>query len=153
MGKVFITDEVNDMYTADVTNASKIKVEDGASTYHVCTSAQADVTAEPVYDGACYLKQVSFGQYPVTAASFTVYDTYDCASSVSSFGASGANIVGTVAWDVGAASGTTAGKGPFVIPFNVYLASGLSVAGSLTAANPGGAYIGAVKNVSVVYQS
>ena len=40
MGKVFITDEVNDNYTADVTNAGKIKVEDGASLFATISSAQ-----------------------------------------------------------------------------------------------------------------
>ena len=158
MGKVFITDEVNDMYTADVTNAGKLKVEDGAAAFWKVSSAFAEVSGVTGGVGAgTYLKNIIFGQYPATAASLTIYDTLEKSAEVSSFGTSGSNIVATFVFPVGFASGQTCSvtypvtnNCPYTIPLNVYLASGLTVQQGCSATTD---YLGCVNNVTITYQS
>ena len=154
MGKVFITDEVNDMYTADVTNAGKLEVETGAAAFSLLSSAKSLISAETVSTAACYLKSLIIGEHPASAATLTIYDTGISAGGVSGFGSSGANIVATLAWTMGAASAVVSGMGsiPKVIPINVYLASGLTI-GTVSAAAPGLGYKGCMRNVTVVYQT
>lgn len=147
MGKVFITDEVNDSYTADVTNGGKLKVETGASTFHKCTSAQVTALCEKVYDGACYLNKIIFGKAPATAASFSVYDcTTAFSSSVTAFGTSGSNIVCELVETKVALSGE---QYPKVLPIDVYLASGLTVGVSVSAIS---GTTGCWDDITVVYQ-
>ena len=154
MGKQFITDEVNDMYTARVTSAGKLKVEDGAATFKKIDSAYCEISAHKVYDGACYLKSLIIGQLPATAASIQIFDcSTGQATSVSAFGTSGDNVVAVLNFQLGALSaGISAGASqnqPFAIPFNVYCASGLCVGN--TSALTGLA--GATPNITVVYQA
>lgn len=154
MGKVFITDETNDTYTADVTNAGKIKVEDGAATFARVDSAYCEVSGHKVYDGACYLKTLIIGELPPTAAAITIYDCSTALStSITAFGTSGSNVVATIKWTMGAASGgISAGQmqgTPMVVPFNVYLASGLTISNTSTLST----LAGATPNITAVYQA
>lgn len=163
MGKVFITDEVNDMYTADVTNAGKLKVEDGAALYRYLTSAQSVTSGQIVASGAAYLKSVIIGQFPQSAATLCLFNSKsDNASGVeglTAFGTSGDNVIGKITFEMGAASATTCGlaclitnKVPVVVPFNVYCSSGIVAAISLSGAL-GSAYLGCMKGVTVTYQT
>ena len=154
MGKVFITDEVNDSYTADVTNAGKVKTEDGAAAFSFLSSAKSLVSAQTVSTAPCYLKSIIIGEKPVTAATLTIYDTGISAGNVSGFGSSGANVVATLVWNMGAASAVVSGLGsePKLIPMNVYLTSGLTI-GTVSAAAPGLGYLGCLRNVTIVYQT
>ncbi len=77
MGKVFITDEVNDMYTAQVTRAGKVEVEDGAAQFYTFTSARKE-DATSAITAPCYLKSVILGASPATSTFLTLYD---CSSS------------------------------------------------------------------------
>ena len=151
MGKVFITDEVNDMYTAGVTNADKLKVEDGAALYAQVSAYSTDA-GYAIFEGPGYLKSIIIGEYPQTAAAFRMFDTYACASSVSGWGTSGTHVIGKIAYNVGAASGMVCGQanyGPRVIPMNVYLASGLSIVN----ASAQDSRIGAFKSLIFTYQT
>lgn len=154
MGKVFITDEVNDMYTADVTRGGKIKSEDGAGSHFFCASANQLLSAEQVVASAAWLKSVIIGEYPQTAACFSVLDTASATmGNISAFGTSGSMFVGKIAYNLGAASAMVCGKAdypPMVIPFNVYCASGIAI--SRHSAHDSGGRVGAFKSVTVTYQ-
>jgi hypothetical protein len=163
MGKVFITDEVNDMYTADVTNAGKIKVEDGASLFKVLSSAQTITSAQGIVCAACYVKSVILGRYPATAASLHLFDTDPNNATglegYSALGTTGDHHVVQLAFPVGFASGQTCAVTnpvtditPCTIPINVYCASGL-VAVISSSANMADGFVGAMENVTIVYQT
>ena len=153
MGKVFITDEVNDNYTADVTNAGKVKIEDGASLFKLLSSAASTVnlSAQTVASTPCYLKSVILGSQAATASQLRLYNTTTSAQNLSAFGSSGDNIVGALHLDASGAVCATLAAYPRVIPFNVYCSSGLKVA-----IGEGQAYAtlsGCAKNVTIVYQT
>ena len=159
MGKSFITDEVNDTYTAQVTNGKKMKVETGASTYKFLATAHSLLSAEQVVASACWLKSVIIGQYPATAGCLTIINTSSATmGDISAFGTSGDNIVGKIAYTVGAASGETSGatvmldgRAPVEVPFNVYLSSGLAF--STHSAHDYAGRLGCFKSVTAVYQT
>ena len=163
MGKVFITDEVNDMYTADVTNAGKIKVEDGASSFMYLTSAQSVKSGQTVVNGAAWLKSVIVGEYPHSAATLHLYnagsDTSSGLEGLTAWGTSGDHVVGKVTFEVGADSAVACGisnlvtaQVPMVVPFNVYCSSGIVAAISLSG-TLGSAFLGCMKGVTVTYQT
>ena len=163
MGKQFITDEVDDRYTARVTNAGKIKTEDGASLFRYLTSAQTVLSGQIVASGAAFLKSVIIGQYPFSAATLTLFNTAsDNASGtegLTAWGTSGDHVIGKITFEVGAASAVACGisnllssKVPMVVPFNVYCSSGIMAAISLSGAL-GSAYLGTIKGVTVTYQT
>ena len=159
MGKVFITDEVNDMYTADVTNAGKLKIEDGASLFANISSAQTVTSAIRITSSPCYLKSVILGRYPATAASLHLFNGASAGlEGFTAYGTSGDNIASVLTFNVGAASGQTCSvtypvtdNAPYTIPINVYCATGLTVAigeGQLYAA-----LSGCASGVTVIYQT
>lgn len=162
MGKIFITDEVNDMYTGRVTSAGKLKIEDAAAQYAVVLSAAA-TAGKTVVSAPCFLKHVIIGQRPTVAASLRIYDTSaggnSCADGAglsalsSAFGTSGKCVLNWL-YDV---SGTgvcaaAAYEWPKVIPINVYMASGVAAEiGDAGIENAGA--IGGLRGVTVVYQA
>ena len=153
MTKVFITDEVNDNYTADVTNAGKVKVETADANYKLIASAQTTISAQAIYDGACYVKGISLS-YPATASTLIVYNTYVSAGGVSAFGTSGDNIVTRISIPVGHGSAVSGGgQTPFYVPLNVYLASGLSIGNGGHSANDSLGYVGCFRGGVVTYQA
>lgn len=148
MGKVFITDEVNDMYTADVTNASKVKVEDAAALFVALDSARTtkSTSGQYVATAPCYLKNVIIGHVPATATTLSFYNTTTSASDLSAFGSSGDHIIGRLDLDTASASNF-----PKTIPFNVYCTSGL-----IAAIGEGQDYAvasGCAKQITVTYQT
>jgi len=155
MGKVFITDEVSDTRTADVTNGRKLKVENGSSNFHVCNTAQTLISAEAIYDGGCYVEKVIFGSKPASAATLTIFDTYSSASHVSAFGSSGSNVACVLGLE---ASGAISGAGmnaldyPKSIDIGVYLTTGLSVGLSCSAADSLGR-LGTLQGCTIIYQT
>jgi len=150
MGKVFITDEVNDSYTADVTSGSKLKVEVGAGSWKGISSAHTTVSAQQVNDGGCYLSSIIIGTQPLTAGSIQIYDTYGSASNCSAFGTSGDNIVVSLGVEPSAASGFSVY--PKVIPINVYLTTGLCIGMGVSGSDSSNR-VGNIKDVTVVYQA
>ena len=160
MGKVFITDEVNDNYTADVTNAGKVKVEDGAAVFANISSAQTVTSAYRISSTPCYLKSVIIGRYPATAASLHLFNGASAGlEGFTAYGTSGDNIAGVLTFNVGAASGQACSvtypvtdNAPYTIPFNVYCSSGL-IAAISSSANMADGYLGCMENVTIVYQT
>jgi len=156
MGKVFITDEVSDTRTADVTNGRKLKVERGASNFHVCNTAQTLISAEAIYDGGCYVERVIFGSPPASATTLTIYDTYGSASHVSAFGSSGSNVACVLG--LNASSDAVSGVGvnvhsyPKTVDIGVYLTTGLSVGLGCSAADSLGR-IGTLQGCTIIYQT
>ena len=163
MGKQFITDEVDDRYTARVTNAGKIKTEDGASLFRYLTSAQSKTSGQIVASGSAFLKSVIIGQYPFSAATLTLFNTAsDNASGtegLTAWGTSGDHVIGKITFEEGAATAAACAltyvltqKTPIVVPFNVYCSSGIMAGISLSGAL-GSAYLGCLKGVTITYQT
>ena len=154
MGKVFITDEVNDQYTADVTNAGKVKVEIGAAGFSCLDSAYSVASGQRVASTACYLKNVIIGEVPQTAGSVWLYNSSSATlANLSAFGTSGDNIIGKITYRMGAASAMVCGVAnytPVNIPFDCYCSSGLIAAISPSAT---AGLLGCFKGVTIVYQT
>jgi hypothetical protein len=153
MGKIFVADEVNDAYTATVTNARKLKVEEGASTFQVLSSAIA-TAAQSVSTGACWFKKLILGTVPGTATVLHIYDTSSSAnfggsSLTTALGTSGTNKIAFLDLSTSGISAGTAAY-PKIIPFNVYCTSGLCIQVGDLGANTN---LGCLKNVTVVYQA
>jgi len=165
MGKTFITDETNDMYTAQVTNAGKLQIETGAakfkklglnSIYHPEGASCTGAVDEP-----CYFKALFMGQSPVTATTISIYDgtTAAIGSDLSSWGSSGDHIIAR--WDIqpsgdvseGGWVGISAAAAtyPKLIPFNVYCTSGLIV--TCGEGQSYAALSGECSGVSIIYQT
>jgi hypothetical protein len=144
MGKVFITDEVNDSYTADVTSVGNMKVETGASSHYkisgVPSSASYVLSTTP-----CWLKSVIIGSLPATASSVNLYDT--ATSAASGAEASGANHIAKFIIQPAAAAATAQVQN-YVIPLNVYCTTGLSYG-----LGQDGTNIGVLSNVTIIYQT
>ena len=169
MGKVFITDEVNDMRTVGVTNAGKIKIEDGAAQFLKLASAQSVTSGQLVNAGPCWLKAVVLGQFPASAASLAIFnacsDTASGLEGLTAFGepnvsAGTANhLIGKIVIPQGQASAYACSltyqsnvNTPVYIPYNVYCSSGLVAAISMSACHIGG-YKGGWDGITIVYQT
>jgi hypothetical protein len=156
VGKVFITDEVNDNYTADVTNAGKLKVETGAARCAQISSAHTITSAERISSTPCYLKSVLIGRYPATAAQLVLFNGASAGlEGYSAYGTSGDNIIAKFTYNVGAGSAavcaqTTYEPRSFLI--DAYCSSGL-IAAISPSANCADGYIGCMEDVTIVYQS
>lgn len=155
MGKVFITDEVNDTYTADVTNAGKVKVELGAASFLKLSSAQTIVSGTTAATSPCYLKSILVGSLPATATTIGLWDTAVSAGNLSAFGTTGANCIALLTIDTSAGISAAGGAMfPAIFPFDVYCASGLAISIGMSAgATDGGSRVGCVKGVTIVYQT
>jgi len=154
MGKIFITDEVNDNYTADVTNAGKVKTEDGAALHTILSSAANTVNTSGtvVSTGPCYVKSIIMGTLPVTATQISLYDCTDVsADNLSAFGSSGSNILARLTMDSSGGLCALAAAYPKSFPINVYATSGLTVA--IGEGQTYAALSGCAKNVTIVYQT
>ena len=162
MGKVFITDEVRQEYTADVTQAGKLKVENGVSKFVMLNSASTLTSAQVVSSTPCYVKSVIFGRMPATAATLHLFDT-DPANATglegySALGTSGEHFVSVFQFPLGSSSGTCAltfpvtNKTPCTVPINVYCASGL-IACISSSANLASGYLGCLENCTITYQT
>lgn len=167
--KVFITDETNDHYTADVTNAKKLKVETGAAGFYIASSAFGGLGtggisgAQVITTAATWLKNLVIGTVPTTATQICLYNALVSANSPSSFGSSGDHIISRIIIEPSGAGYATeasalelawlAGKAayPKVIPFNIYCSSGLMVGiGEGTTHAP---LSGNAQGVTVTYQT
>ena len=154
MGKVFITDEVNDMYTADVTNAGKLKIEDGAALFKLLSSAASTVnlSAQTIASTPCYLKSIILGSQVATASQLRLYNTTTSANNLSAFGSTADQLIGSLHLDASGSLSGSLGAYPRVIPFNVYCSSGLIAAVS-SSANMADGYIDCMENITIVYQT
>ena len=157
MGKTFITDETNPNYTADVTNARKLKVETGAALFACISSARSscDDAVSAVWAGAGYLKHVIIGQRPATATQLAFYDNSGATTGAAwtAFGTSGANVIARLHLDTSADLSGQYNPYPRVIPFNVYCTSGLTVVIGEGSSVAGTILSGTCNDVTVVYQT
>jgi len=153
MGKVFVTDEVNDNYTLDITNARKAKVENGAGLHQFLSSAATTVntSGQVISETPCYIKSVILGTLPVTATQLRLYDCTDVSASNLSAFANGDNVLAHITMDSSAGLCALAAAYPRVLPFDVYCASGLTVA--IGEGQQYGVLSGCAKNVTIVYQT
>jgi hypothetical protein len=153
MGKVFITDEVNDGYTANVTNAGKLEVQDAANLYYSIATAQTTISAQSVTTTPCYLRSITLS-YPTTAATLIIYNNSASAGNVSGFGTSGDNVVTRISFPIGHASALSGGgQTPITIPLDVYLSSGLAIGNGGHSANDSLGYVGVFRGGIITYQT
>lgn len=154
MGKVFITDEGDNAYVADVTRGGNLSTTKSKNLfYHLPTSAHSLISAITAYGSACYFDKVIVGQRPGTAACLGLYDCAFCAGAFSAFDQqSGSQVIGLLHLDVsGAATGATlAAQYPAVFPINVYCSSGIAVAISHSGSS---GKTGDVDDVTIVYHT
>ena len=161
MGKQFITDEVDDRYTARVTNAGKVKVETGAAG-HVLLNSGMSVCGVTISSTPCWLKSVVFGENPVASASTALFlidtsaacgnTTIGATSGVTGlFGiSSGANWIARMIWQSAQAGICAAGSiTPRTVPFDIYCSSGLvAIVGDVAQSAVGG-----LRGVTINYQT
>ena len=121
MGKLFITDEVNDSYTARVTSTGALRVSDSNNLYAKVASA-ASSGSTVVVATTCWLKGVVIGKQPATASSFIIYDAAASAASASTTA-----VVAKFTLPI-ASTGVSAGNDNFpkYIDLGCYLTSGLA---------------------------
>jgi hypothetical protein len=154
MGKFLLTDELNDMYTTQVTNARKAKVETGASNFFIVSSAMT-TAAKEISNTACWFKKIILGQIPATATVLHIYDTsssgnFGGSSLTTGLGTSGTNKIALLTIDTSAGVCAASSMMPRVIPFDVYCSSGLCIqVGELGASG----VAGCLKNMTIVYQA
>jgi hypothetical protein len=144
MGKVFITDEVNDMYTADITSGGQLRVNEGASTHIAIASAASSATVV-ARTSPCWIKSVIVGSLPGTATTLLLLDTATSGASASTFDVSGANKIAKIRI---AANTVTAQTFPGVIPIDVYCTTGLTYA-----LGGCGTDVGNLADITIVYQT
>lgn len=147
MSRVFITDEGNDSYTADVTRAGLLRMLDAGSNYYRVPSAVASASY-PVYTAACWLKSVIIQNHPATATTIGIFNSSGANSGGSgTWGSTSAvNIIARMVVGITGA-GSAANMLPKEIPFNVYCASGISVGLGSDVAD-----MGCIDGVTIVYQ-
>jgi hypothetical protein len=147
MAKIFITDEGNNSYTADVTSQGLLRISNDGSGHYMCASA-AQSGASAVSTSPCWLKSVIIGTTPATATHVNLYDSSGWASAsggATIFGVSGANWIGSLMIEPSAASAWA--SNPRIIPFNVYCASGLCVGIGDNGTK------GDIRGVTIIYQA
>jgi hypothetical protein len=154
MSKWFLTDELNDMYTVQVTNAKKAKIETGAGLFKILSSAASTVnaSAQTVASAPCYLKSIIIGQIPATATQVSLYNSAPTSTTnMSAFGSSGDNIIARLQIDTSAGVCAAAATYPRVIPIDVYCSSGLVAA--IGEGQTYAALSGCAKGVTIIYQT
>ena len=152
MGKIFITYELNDTFTASVTSGKMLRCDDSCNTFVRITSAHTLISGTSAASGGCFLRNIILGDPPATSTTLGVYDTSVCASNISAFGTSGANIIAIIGLNASAAVSGNPAQYPMNIPFNVYCTSGLTIAVGCSAADSA-TRIGALKNITAFYQT
>lgn len=121
MGKIFITDEVNDSYTARVTSTGSLRVN-GSNNLFVKVASAASSGSTVVSSSPCWLKGVVIGNQPATASTFHIYDAASSAASATTTGLIGKMALAIASIGVSAATDNF----PRYIDFGCYCASGLA---------------------------
>lgn len=160
MAKIFITDEVNDSRSAQVTKGNQLRINAGAPSKVLVASAAASA-AKTVVSSPCWLHKVIIAGLPSAAASLRIWDTSAAGnSSADGTGVSalstalsltGANMLLDMVLEPSAAlSGEKTGLFPVVVPLDVYCASGICVEIGDTGAVNGGRF-GGIKGLMITY--
>lgn len=143
--KLFITDEINDSYTATVTDKGQLRTMPLAQS-HMNLASGASSAATVLVTGSGYVKSVIIGSLPATATTLLIVDTALSAyASASSLDVSGANKITKITVPA-AASAPTAQTQSYVIPIEVFCTSGITYALGCDGTS------GNLKNVTIVYQ-
>ena len=144
MGKIFVTDEVNDTYTTQVTSGKKLRVEPGASSHYKIVSAASSASVV-ISSTPCWLKSVIIGSFPATATCLNLYDTSGAANSGAE--SSGSNHIAKIVIPA-IASAPTAQVLPYIVPFDVYCTTGLTYG-----LGQDGTNMGNHKDITIIYQT
>lgn len=145
MGKIFITDEVNDAYTATVSDKGQVRTMPLATSHKTIASA-ASSAAVVLVSGAGYLKSVIIGSLPATASTLLIVDTALSAyASAVALDVSGANKITKIGIPAAAAAATAQTQN-IVIPLDVYCTSGITYALGCDGTS------GNCNNITIVYQ-
>ena len=122
MGKTFITDEVDDGFTAKVSEGGAIHVVNHNSYYHVTASISA---GSVISTAPCWLQSVTVNTYPLTATTISVLDAAASSSAFSAGALTHASRIARIALPV---AGTSANADyPKTLLYNLYCATGLTV--------------------------
>ena len=154
MGKVYITDEGDSSYTANVTSNGMLRVDNGGYSFKLLPSAQNVASGIRVFSGAGVLKRVILGSLPGTATRIGLYDSFSAGlEGLTAFTkVSGANWIGRI--DLEPSAGALSSQQtlfPRVLDYNVYCTSGLCVSIGLSA-NDATGRIGNCQGITVIYQ-
>jgi len=143
--KLFLADEINDSYTATVSDKGQLRTMPIA-TSHLCLASAASSAAVVLVTGGGYIKSVIVGSLPATASTLLLVDTALSAyASASALDVSGANKITKIQIPAAAAA-PTAQVQNIVIPVDVFCTSGLTYALGCDGTS------GDVKNLTLVYQ-
>jgi len=126
MGKVFVTDEISDQYTADVLASGHIKTSELCELVGIKTSAASGNIARKWLTATCYLKDIIVTDCPASTWLYLA----DLAASASAsaaaiFPESTATGGSGGAWLAKIAMFSGEGSWPKIIPMNVLLTAGL----------------------------
>jgi len=155
MGRVFITDEGDNAYTANVTSNGLLRVDNGGYSFLMLASGQSVLSGQRVFSGAGVLKRVILGAQPASATRICLFDSFSAGlEGFSAFGViSGANWIGRI--DIEPTAGALSGMNalfPRQIDYNIYCTSGLCVTIGHSACDAAGR-IGNCQGITVVYQT
>jgi len=142
MGKILISDETNNTYTAQVTNGRQVRAQTGSSTHTTIVSAVSSATVV-LSSGPCWLDKIIIGSLPGTASDLLLFDTSGTVASAAVYDVSGANRIAKIAIPVDA----TASQFPGSVDIGVYCTSGL------TYALGGNAVVGNLDDITIIYQT
>ncbi|MFA5133102.1 MAG: hypothetical protein WC444_07285 [Candidatus Paceibacterota bacterium] len=120
MGRVFITDEVNDNYTANVYSDGSLQTTQLYSSTTVTTNA-ANGTSNWLISGACYLHSLLITSLPATAVTLTLVNA-SASGETTSTGATGRICkIDIPTWSAVCASAAGYPLLPITVPFDISL--------------------------------
>ena len=130
MGKVFITDEVDDGFTAKITETGAMHVVNHNSYIHITAAASADATL--VSTSPCWLQSVTINSYPLTASTLVLIDASAAGTCASSYCVTALTQTGRIAKiGVPVVNGSTVSGNnsefPRTLLYDLYCTSGLAV--------------------------
>ena len=143
MGKILISDETNNSYTAQVTNGRQVRAQTGGGSHYKIASAASSSSVALSSTGA-WLDRVIIGSLPATATCLNFYDT--SASALSAAESSGANHIAHL--DIPVLAGVSAYNGPYSIDIGVYCTTGLTYA-----LGDDGVSLGNHADITIIYQT
>ena len=149
MGKIFITDEVNDGRTARVTKSGALTINPSNNSYQLLASAVGSATSA-IYASACWLHTVTIGGFPASATQLILLN----ASAASATATASTDEVARITIPV-KSGGVCADTGAFpkTLLFDLYCSKGLyyEVGNHISAA--ASAWSGALGGITVTYRT
>jgi len=132
MGKTFITDEVNDIYTAKVTTSGQLYVMPNHNSFWHVSAIACSSNAIVISSAPCWLHSVTIGSYPATATSIRLYNLAASATGYSVTGSLSGTTSSIGYIDLPVSADTSASsvnnQFPKTLIYDLYCSSGLSLA-------------------------